>query len=295
MKKYLKYVIAVIMAGAWGIWFLPVIGAGEQQLSLLEFMKISFGFYESTGNTELIYGCIREQFYILVRGIAVFGGIIFLEVFLTVVLPGVLSYVTSFIGSILNLGVIATFLWISGSKFTEVENALEAVLIDTSINVSFQVLIAFLLVYGVVFIFSLLGIILYKSSKLKSLKTDSQEKMEFKEKKDTDTDPETVKDIWKDIMPAVDAQERVIYPAECLGEIYFELCGVDVIVAKGGVKDPAAVLKYEVESGKYFIRPLKSTCVFLESGQPLGKDRDYDLPRETRLYIQDKKNMFTLA
>ena len=83
MKKYLKYVIAVIMAGAWGIWFLPVIGAGEQQLSLLEFMKISFGFYESTGNTELIYGCIREQFYILVRGIAVFGGAILLELFLS--------------------------------------------------------------------------------------------------------------------------------------------------------------------------------------------------------------------
>ena len=36
MKKYLKYVIAVIMVGSCGIWFLPVIVIGEQQLSLLE-------------------------------------------------------------------------------------------------------------------------------------------------------------------------------------------------------------------------------------------------------------------
>lgn len=37
-------------------------------------MKVSFGFYASITNTELIYGCIREQFYVLARGLAVSEG-----------------------------------------------------------------------------------------------------------------------------------------------------------------------------------------------------------------------------
>lgn len=300
MKNYLKYVIAVITAGSCGIWFLPVIVTGEQQLSLLEFMKVSFGFYASTGDTELIYGCIREQFHVFARVIAVFGGVILLEVLLTVALPGMLSYVTSLVGSILNWCAIAAFLWISDSGFDEVENALETVSIDTPVNMSFQMLLIFMGVYGIVFVLSLLGIVLCKSSKAKSLETDLTEKMDFAEtgfdrKTDADTDPTTVADIWTDAMPATEDQEQVIYPAECLEKIYFELSGTGVIVVKGGAKDPAAILGYEVESGEYHVRPLKSMCVFLESGQPLGKGRDYSLTRETKLYIQEKENMFTLA
>lgn len=307
MKKYLKYVIAVIMAGSCGIWFLPMIAIGGQQLSLLEFMKVSFGFYTSTGDTELIYGCIREQFHVFARGIAVFGGVILLEVFLTVALPGMSSYVTSLVGSILNWGAIAASLWISDRSFTEVENALETVSIDTPVDVSFQVLIAFLAVYGIVFIFSLLGIVLCKSSKPKSLDTDFAEEMDYAgeadlteepgtgEETNVDTDLATVTDIWTDAMPAVGNQDQVIYPAECLEKIYFVLNGTGVAVVKDGAKDSAAILGYEVERGEYQIRPLKSMCVFLKSGQPLGKGRDYNLPRETKLYIQEKGNMFTLA
>lgn len=301
MKKYLKYVIAVIMAGSCSIWFLSMIVIGEQQLSLLEFMKVSFGFYASTGDTELIYGCIREQFHVFARVIAVFGGVILLEVLLTVALPGMLAYVTSLVGSILNWGAIAAFLWMSDSRFTEAENALETISIDTPINISFQVLIAFLAVYGIVFILSLLGIVLCKSSKPKSLETDFTEKMDFAEKTsfygatDADTDSTIVADVWTDAMPTVEDQDQVIYPAECLEKIYFELSGTGVIVVKDGAKDPAAILGYDVERGEYQIRPLKSMCVFLKSGQPLGKGRDYNLPRETKLYIQEKENMFTLA
>lgn len=295
MKKYLKYVIAVIMVGSCGIWFLPVIVIGEQQLSLLEFMKVSFGFYTSTGNTELIYGCIREQFHVLVRGIAVFGGAILLELFLTVALPGMLSYVTSLIGSIFNWAAISAFLWLSDRRFTEVENALESVSIDTPVNISFQVLIVFLAVFGIVFILSLLGIVLCKSSQPKSLGMDFAEETDFDEEADVDTDPGTVNDIWTGSKPTVDDRNRVIYPAECLDEIHFELRGMDVVVVKGSAKNPAAILGYTVEREAYYIRPLKNMCVFLESGQPLGKDRDYSLPRETKLYIREKKNMFTLA
>lgn len=282
------------------MWCLPVIMIGEKQLSVLEFMKVSMGFYESTGNEELIYACIREAFHGFARGIAIFGGVVLLLLFLMVVLPGMLSYVVSLVGSILNWGAIAAFLWISDSKFTAVENALEAVSIDTPINISFQVLIAFLAVYGIVFILSLLGVVLCKSSKLKYLEKDFEEKMDFAdadfdEKTDADTDPETVENIWTDAMPVMDDQDRVIYPAECLEKIYFELNGTGVVVVKGDAKDPAAVLEYEVESGKYHVRPLKSMCVFLKSGQPLGKGRDYSLSRETKLYIQRKENMFILA
>lgn len=51
------------------------------------------------------------------------------------------------------------------------------------------------------------------------------------------------------------------------------------------------VRKYQ----EYCVEPFEKVCVYLESGQPLGKGRQYYLPRGTRIYIKTKENVFTLA
>lgn len=54
-------------------------------------------------------------------------------------------------------------------------------------------------------------------------------------------------------------------------------------------------LFYNDEDHEYYLRPQCVRGVFLKSGQPLGKDRVYCLPRGTVFTIRDKNNEFELA
>jgi hypothetical protein len=56
-----------------------------------------------------------------------------------------------------------------------------------------------------------------------------------------------------------------------------------------------AAVYYISEYQEYCVEVNEKLCVFLESGQPLGKGRDYYLPRGTKIYVKDAGNTFTLA
>ncbi len=54
-------------------------------------------------------------------------------------------------------------------------------------------------------------------------------------------------------------------------------------------------ISYDETYKEYHVVPLYRTAVFLESGQPLGKDRTYCLPRGMTIFIKDKKHTFILV
>lgn len=60
-----------------------------------------------------------------------------------------------------------------------------------------------------------------------------------------------------------------------------------------------AKIYYDTNYGEYVVIPEKKCCVHLESGQPLGKDRVYYLPRAMKIVIKNEQgqneNMFRLA
>lgn len=45
---------------------------------------------------------------------------------------------------------------------------------------------------------------------------------------------------------------------------------------------------------KYAVQPAKTSTVYLKSGQPLGKNRIYYLPRGMEIWIASRKNSFLL-
>ena len=55
----------------------------------------------------------------------------------------------------------------------------------------------------------------------------------------------------------------------------------------------AAGIYYIREYGEYCAEPFEKRAVFLESGQPLGKGRQYYLPRGTKIYVGSRENSFT--
>lgn len=54
-------------------------------------------------------------------------------------------------------------------------------------------------------------------------------------------------------------------------------------------------VSYDWIQGEYWVQPLDRATVFLESGQPLGKNRLYCIPREKLLVMENEKNQFRLG
>ena len=52
---------------------------------------------------------------------------------------------------------------------------------------------------------------------------------------------------------------------------------------------------YVSQYEEYCIQPLQTMTIFLESGQPLGKNRFYYLSRGTEIYIKDQLNKYKLC
>ncbi len=52
---------------------------------------------------------------------------------------------------------------------------------------------------------------------------------------------------------------------------------------------------YVSQYEEYCVQPLQTMTIFLASGQPLGKNRFYYLPRGTEIYIKDQTNKFKLC
>lgn len=52
---------------------------------------------------------------------------------------------------------------------------------------------------------------------------------------------------------------------------------------------------YDTKRSEYLVCPGKKLSFFMESGQPLGAERLYYLPRGTKIYVKERTNSFELA
>ncbi|MCD8324434.1 MAG: hypothetical protein LUC32_05735 [Clostridiales bacterium] len=86
-----------------------------------------------------------------------------------------------------------------------------------------------------------------------------------------------------------------VYPLQDKEQVYFVHENEMLYISKVETVGVLASLYYISEYGEYCIMPKDRVCVFLESGQPLGMGRKYYLPRGTRIFLKDRKNMFVLA
>ncbi len=69
----------------------------------------------------------------------------------------------------------------------------------------------------------------------------------------------------------------------------------DIFIAEADDEATYCTACFDAVRGEYQITPRLSSGVFLESGQPLGKDRVYCLPRGHKIIIANMGNIFELA
>ena len=69
----------------------------------------------------------------------------------------------------------------------------------------------------------------------------------------------------------------------------------DIFIMGAVEKRSCCLISYDWEQEEYWVQPLDRMTVFLESGQPLGQDRTYCIPRGKAVIIDNKKNQFRLG
>ena len=53
MKNGLRFLIAVLLAGSLGIWFIPLLDSSILELSVMDVMKVGLGFYSGPEELQL--------------------------------------------------------------------------------------------------------------------------------------------------------------------------------------------------------------------------------------------------
>ncbi len=85
------------------------------------------------------------------------------------------------------------------------------------------------------------------------------------------------------------------YPLEDRQAVYFSFDGHEIFLQPRQGSKAIAELYYVSQYQEYCLRPLSRLTVFLSSGQPLGANRRYFLPRGTELYLLGQGHTFSLA
>ena len=89
--------------------------------------------------------------------------------------------------------------------------------------------------------------------------------------------------------------EGKVYPLTDKKEVFFSIKEGNAVLSPYEEEGAAAGIYYIREYGEYCAEPFGKRAVFLESGQPLGKGRQYYLPRGTKIYVGSRENSFTLV
>lgn len=374
MKKGLRFIIALLTLGSLGIWFLPVAKLAGIEVSVIDVFMTGIGYYDKNSLEGVVYAAAQPYVEPYMWIIAAAAGIVVIEAILAAVLRKKAAYGMGIIISLVNSGAFVALYIILNNELGEIKKWFGLVQMDGAVSLSYVPLYAWIAVYALILLLSVIGIILWRKPKKKDAeelyleqisraeaerarrqaapeRREAPAYMGYPEHRYEQTPgngrqmnrraepvPVAPEDYWhpaefqqdekpletpqqenRDEMWAAKAEQArenepdaagsfegavvcesgryagKAYPLEDKKEIFFFLREGEAELAPYEAEGAAAGVYYISEYGEYCAEPFERNMVFLESGQPLGKGRQYYLPRGTKIYISAKNNIFTLA
>lgn len=358
MKKGLRFITALLTLGSMGIWFLPVLTLGGIEVSIIDVFTVGVGYYDRNSMKGMIYSQIQtyiESYSVYIAAAAV---IIFIEALLIAALGRRAAYIWGILVSLINIAAFAALYYILDEKLGEFQTVLVTFLGNEMALINYEPLYAWIALYALIVILSIIGIILWRKPKEKGREeiyleqirqaeagrarrqrqSEPYSRREYREQTSGQPNPryqdsqaasrpEQDTEAWvlpeqKSTVPTEtfsaqavkkDAEEDMnarfsgavvceggeyagkAYPLQDKKEVFFFLDEGTVQLRPYEEEGAAAGIYYIGEYGEYCAEPFEKNILFLESGQPLGKGRQYYLPRGIKVYIGTRENTFTLA
>jgi len=361
VKKGLRFIIALLLLGSLGIWFLPILQAAGTEISVVDVFAVGMGYYDRNGLEGVLYASVQTYLESYAWIIAAAAGIVVMETVFVCALRKRAPYILAIFISLINSAAFAALFVVLNDKFGEIERALISISAEGILSVSYVTLYAWLAVYALVFIFSVIGLILWRTPRERNreeiyLEQISRAEAERAHRRSAslhqpeprreqpvrqhqpDTRHQGNQEYWnpapfqreeepsiwapeekENITPAAEAvhpqtaRESAaeefagaiacegglyagkVYPLKDKTEVFFLLKEGEAVLSPYEEEGASAGIYYIKEYGEYCAEPFEKGMLFLASGQPLGKGRQYYLPRGTKIYVSDRKNTFTLA
>lgn len=310
MKGKLKYLISGLMLLEVSVFFIPVINIENVKITLVDILKIGFGNSSQTGFLNEIENSVRGFMKPYIYIAMLLCVLIFIGALLTCIQRGRNAYVFAFISQILISGLG----YVVYNKITEKTQSLKelAQIIGITGGIEFNIfpMVVWVILQILIAGMAVCGFIFGRKPSRSTISNGYIEEV-LPNSRDinipsvpvhvTSRSIENEKFDEEDVnFTGVLIGNTVIYkgkgyPLEELKRVYFVKEDEQVILKKEAVRDLLVSIYYIPQYKEYCIRPSERKIVYLASGQPLGGNREYYLPRGTEIYIQQKENSFILA
>lgn len=320
MSKYLKYILAICFVGMLGVAFLSIIEVSIYRLSIFDILKMTLN---GNQNIEFLKELQKVMYQYMFKYLILFAIAVALILVATVLciiqkeehvykMSIIYALVINFYSSCV---VFACYRSIKTLDFS-------TDFFQTSPNISPCLITIFIweMVTLLIILISIAGIEIKKTENVKiedEISDLFQDDTQFFENQDIieeDTSLElNIKDERKHYSELEEGQqymednyqsdvfegmilntnEKVLILKDRKEEHIVDGDRIDICRNKQGII--LGNIYYVSQYEEYCIQPLQTMTIFLESGQPLGKNRFYYLPRGTEIYIKDQLNKYKLC
>lgn len=324
-RKYLKYASTLCFVGMLGIAFVPVIDVNTYRLSVFNIINLMLNGTQKIKLLSEIQTLMNHYMlqYVIMFGIAV--ALILISAVLCALQEEKIVYKASIIYAlVVNVYTsIVMFLYIRTLKGLDFSSMLYSV----DISVNFLTVFIWELLTLLTIMVAVMGIQMgpSKEAKVEDKIPEPVEDHRIYFEPEQQPQPE-VQDFFEEVPEPVHYEEPqkqfeqaqpVVEPVQDVPvdkpfagmilntnqqvlvlddrkEVYITDNG-HVDISSLEIGNVIGKIYYVSEYGEYCVQPLEKTTIFLISGQPLGKDRIYYLPRGTGIYVKEMNTQYALC
>lgn len=320
MRVYLKYVIALCFVGSLSLAVFPVLDIAIFDFSFMDMIKIILGHYASS--QDEIWKTLSSIFQAYLKPY-----LIYLILWAALLIVGMLSCLLMkrkvlyrFLipyECIVNVYTV-TICILTIQKLKETEEALQFLNINFHIGVHTSTAISWFLLSLFIILFSMLGMYFERAKNIKDQEVmpelyDSQNNpwdihhditeyvprettlaQNDKSSKKQDVD-RVDKDFTGALIGTGNLYHDFVYPLSDKVEVFFHDYKDHMEVEEYKNVHTIMGIYFIPEYQEYCIIPYVKKCVYLKSGQPLGQQRSYYVPRGTEFYLNQPRYSFRLG
>lgn len=286
-----KYIILLSQVCLHTIWFLPILRVNDKMIKIHSMI----GYFLRRNRYILFQKYIKGLYFFVILIVLIwcvmFG--------ISLLSKGKVVFVTSFVGSwlyVLFSGLAIKFLYLK-KDLIEYYITSEKYYINTEdIHIIYKYLVFWMGWNLFIILVSCIGYILdrEKDAVIMDVSTIMKPKhMKYQEMDFIQTNCE--QDFTGVLLCDIKEFRDKAYPLKDKTEVFIYDENKRLLVKNYETVGKLVGIYYIKEYEEYCIEPFEKMYVFLESGQPLGKNRQYYFSRGTKIYIKNRTNMYTLA
>lgn len=314
VKAKLKYISGTLMLLSIGIIFVPLLNIGVAKISMFDMMKIVFGKYDENNIADQLLAILNEYMKKYIYSLLLWVVFAILIVILMWVLNSVISYIIGICGQAVNIFLAMMLYQQVEEKLAPIKELLSIFDQEDSIGIDANIIMIWCGLQVVILCLNIVGIMIRDKKKRRHKSSDdmiyvppvsSGDKRESYESGEKEYDNRNLRDegspfhndFFSDSQffgAVLGVQGRHKNEAFPLSEkekvaILQTRSGIEVersseVQMSGNI---LAELYYIPEYEEYCICPKQKRTIYLESGQPLGAERLYYLPRAMSIKVKD--------